>query len=112
MDITSIDNMYEEDGIVLLRNFLTMLNDEQKTSPFDPLRRQIVAILPEYFDDGRLNRLDILTCPVEDPGLLTDDEIALMDAAFAIVAKRKEEYKKAIEKLEAPILIEEKTKNE
>lgn len=101
MDITSIDNMYEEDGIVLLHTFLTGLNIEQKQDPRDPLRRVLVAILPEYFEDGRLNRVDVLTCPATDPGLLDDAEIALMDAAAAIVAKRQAQHAAAIQKLEA-----------
>lgn len=106
MDITSIDNMYEEDGIVLLHNFLIGLNAEQQADPHDPLRRQLIAILPEYDDAGVLQRLDVLTCPATDPGLLDDAEIALMDAAAAIVAKRAAAHAAAIKELEAhPIRV-------
>lgn len=100
MDITSIDNMYEDDGIANLQGFVAGLNAEQKADPNDPMRRQLVAILPEYDDAGVLQRLDILTVPTCDPGLLSDAEIALMDAAAVITAKRKADHDAAIRKLD------------
>ena len=106
MDITSIDNMYEDDGLANLLGFVGGLNAEQKADPHDPLRRQLVAILPEYDDAGVLQRLDCLTVPASDPGLLTDAEIALMDAAAAITAKRRAAHDAAIKKLnDAPSSI-------
>jgi hypothetical protein len=63
MDITSIDNVSEEDGLVLLQSFLIGLSTEREQNPNDPLRHLLVAILPEYGEDGRLLRLDCLTVP-------------------------------------------------
>lgn len=100
MDITSIDNMYEEDGVVLLHNFLTGLNIEQQANPNDRLRRQLVAILPEYDADGRLQRLDCITVPACDPGALSGGLAKVVEGAAEIVAGRKAAHDAAVKKLE------------
>lgn len=102
MDLTSIDNCYEDDGLLLAQNFLAGLNIEAIQSPNDPLRRVLVAVIPELRADGRLDRLNFLTCPAEDPGALTEAELTLMTAAAAIVAARKVAHAKAIAALTVP----------
>lgn len=97
INITSIDNMYEEDGIANLHNFLTMLNLEDQA---DPLRRQLVAILPEYDDAGRLQRLDCITVPACDPGSLSGGLVKLLEGAAEIIAGRKAAHDAAVKKLE------------
>lgn len=101
MDITSIDNVSEEDGLVLLQSFLIGLSTERDRTPNDPLRRIIVAILPEYGEDGRLLRLDCLTVPAEDPGALNADMADLMTAADAIVKSEQAKRAAAYARLEA-----------
>lgn len=101
MDITSIDNMYEDDGIANLAAFVGGLNAE----PAGPTKRMLVAIVPEYEHDagdpGRILRLDALTCDVTDPGGLDADEAELMEAALLIVQKLKLRRAAALAKLDA-----------
>lgn len=82
MKVISIDNCYEEDGIANLFSALSALNNQ----PNGPMRDQLVAILPEY-RDGRLDRLNVLTVPAEDPGLLTGNQMDLMTAAAEEVSR-------------------------
>src|SRR4051812_45756497 len=102
MDITSIDNCYEDDGLVNVQAFLMGLNQEALYQPNDPLRRVLVAIVPELREDGRLDRLNFLTCPAADPGMLTAAELSLLDAAAAIVAHRKQLHDAAVANLRVP----------
>ena len=107
MDINSIDNVSEADGLVLLQSFLMQLTLAHEQTPNDPTRRVLIAILPEYGEDGRLLRLDCLTVPAEDPGALTEDDMALMTAADAIVKAEQKRRDEAYARLDAepPISI-------
>jgi hypothetical protein len=97
MDITSFDNMYEEDGIALVSNFLAGLNAE----PVGPMKRVLIAIVPEYDDAGRLQRLDCVTVPTCDPGSLSGGLGELMEAVAQITAERRRKHDAAIAKLDA-----------
>jgi hypothetical protein len=101
MNIESIDNVSEEDGLILLQSFVAGLNAEYERNPNDPTRRMLIAILPEYGDDGRLLRLDCLTVPVEDPGVLTADMADLMTAVDAIVKEEQAKRAAAYARLDA-----------
>ncbi len=101
MDIVSIDNMYEDDGLANLIGFLGGLNAE----PAGPLKRVLVAILPEYDDAGILQRLDCVTVPTCDPGSLLGGLGALMQGAAQITAERKREHDAAIAKLNASSVV-------
>lgn len=98
MDITSIDNCYEDDGLVNLTGALNALNHQLEAEP----RRQLVAILPEFREDGRLDRLNVCTVPAEDPGALSDDEMALLSAAAGIVAKLQRDRAAAMAQIAEP----------
>lgn len=98
MDITSIDNCYEEDGLINLQSALAGLNRE---NPLDPTRRVLVAILPEYSSTGRIDRLNVCTVSASDPGTLEPEEMALMAAAAGIIARLQRHRAEAIAKLEA-----------
>ncbi len=101
MDITSIDNMYEDDGIANLAGFVGGLNAEEA----GPLKRVLIAILPEYDDAGVLQRLDCVTVPSCDPGSLSGGLDELMEAAAQITATRKREHDAAIAKLDASSIV-------
>jgi hypothetical protein len=97
MDITSIDNMYEDDGIALLAGFIGGLNAE----PAGPTKRVLIAILPEYDDAGVLQRLDCVTVPTADPGSLSGGLGTLLEGAAQITAERKREHAAAEARLDA-----------
>lgn len=102
MHITSIDNCYEEDGLVQLQSTLMALNVQ---SSDDPIRPMIVAILPEYSDDWprdpRLLRLNVVTVPAEDPGDVSGGLGVLMEAAAQIVGDLQKRRAEAYAKLNA-----------
>lgn len=106
MQVTSIDNMDEDDGIVNLQSFLMGLNAE----PVGPLKRRLVAIVPELRDDGRLDRLDCVTCDWEDPGpIREDDPLTVLLLSVADVVEQQQRHRaEALAKLDAapPITIE------
>ena len=83
MRIESIDNCYEDDGLVLVQQALTRLH----AAPDGPDRPRLVAILPEYGVGGRLDRLNVCTVPAEDPEALSEAQAGLMTAADRVVAE-------------------------
>lgn len=102
MKVMSIDNVYEEDGLVNLLGFLSGLNRQEVT---DPLREILVAVLPEYDEaTGRLDRLDCVTVQANDTGPISEGLKLLSDGKWEIVAELQEKRREALEKLDESVI--------
>lgn len=105
MKITSIDNVYEDDGLTNLYTFLSMLN---KQKPDDLSNDVLIAILPEY-NNGRLDRLDCITMVAGGEATCTPDEGDLQGLAWRMANDARNARADAMAKLEAPIVVEKGT---
>lgn len=99
MNVNSIDNMYEDDGIELLSAFFAGLNAESD----GPKKRILVALIPEYDDNDKLQRIDCVTVTKDDQNVAGLG--ALMSTARTIIADRKRRDAEALEKLDKPIEV-------
>jgi hypothetical protein len=102
MKVTSIDNCYEDDGLVMAQQQIAMFNQ-----PREP-REVLIAIVPEYREDGRLDRLNFCTQrvdggPRQNPTALDHD---LHRVCAAIVAQRQADHDAAVKALDdSPITV-------
>jgi hypothetical protein len=97
MNLTSIDNMYEDDGMANLVGFIGGVS----LDPPGPEKRELVAVLFEY-RNGRLDRADCLTVRAgDDLSKLEPEEQDLLLAKALIVARRKADHDAAVAKLNA-----------
>lgn len=96
MKVTSIDNCYEDDGLVLVQQQIAKFNE-----PAFP-REELVAIIPEYREDGRLDRLNFCTRRTNSGPRQgsTDLDHELDRVCAAIVAQRRAAHDAAIKQLE------------
>jgi hypothetical protein len=100
MDITSIDNMYEDDGTANLAGFLAGLRLDKT--------RRLVAILPEYDDQLVLQRVDCLTVSTVTAESLSGGLGTLMDGAAQIQCAQQQARAEAEARLNARGPIEVK----
>ena len=108
MKITSIDNCYEDDGLANVYASLGSLVLFDRGGP----KTFIIAILPEYDETGRLNRLNICTGDSVCPNDQTPPaDRALMEAIPPIISDlqsaRAAAYAKESEPTVQPILKKE-----
>lgn len=103
MNITSIDNCYEDDGIVEAQMLLASFN---RPNLDGTPRDLLVAIIPEYRTDGplagKLDRLNFVTRPPDGHDQAVDkryEQLAVV--AAAIVADRRAAHDAALAKLDA-----------
>jgi hypothetical protein len=101
MNLTSIDNCYEDDGIVSAQLLLASFN---RPYPDGTPSNVLVAIIPEYRTDGplagKLDRLNFITRPPDGHDQEVDPLLEqLQAAAAAIVADRKRQHDAAIAEL-------------
>lgn len=105
MEITSIDNVYEQDGIANLEMMLMGLNlahaRDVKVDPTCKDQTLIIGIVPEYTQDGRLDRLNVVTVKRSDALAMDDLARLLSDAGWPIIQKRRDDEAAAIAELEA-----------
>lgn len=97
MQITSIDNMYEDDGLAGVWTFLKRLNGPPAPGATP---QRLIALLPEYRDDGRLDRLDVVTVAADGSGSISADAEILRAAAERIVADQRAKRAAAYAKLD------------
>lgn len=108
MPITSIDNMYEDDGLVAAQVLLASFN---RPLPDGTPNDVLVVIVPEYRTDGplagKLDRLNFVTRSPDGHDQAVDTRYEQLEAfAAAIVADRRAAYDAAIAKLESkPITV-------
>jgi hypothetical protein len=101
MQVESIDNVNEDDGLVLVTSQLAKL----ATPGAD---RRLVAIVPEYKPDGTLDRLDIVTMAKGDPNISVgvDSLEGLRCYAGAVALEEQQAREAAYAKLQEPTVVE------
>lgn len=109
MNITSIDNCYEDDGLVAAQALLASLN---RPLPDGTPSDVLVAIIPEYRTEGplagKLDRLNFVTRSPDGHDQHVDKRHEQLEAvAAAIVADRGAAEAAALAKLDAepPIAV-------
>ena len=104
MNITSIDNCYEEDGLSNLFGLLMGMNIRNAKEPNQNLHESVIVIFPEY-RDGRLDRLNVGTLNPSHPEL-NEDDCTLMQAIDVARVRLEQDRQKAEAKANEPISVD------